>query len=203
MQRDDIISHYYDKENTSNSNPKFFSVDILGNEFSFKTDNGVFAKKYLDFGSKLLIEQFIMPKTKGSILDLGCGYGVIGIIIAKIWQQKLDMIDINDRAILLSKENADNNNVPANTMQCDSICGDKKYAVILTNPPIRTGKKKVYQFFSDSYLHLLKNGELWIVIRKDQGALSAKNKLIEIFGNCVMVERKKRFYIFKCIKSID
>ncbi len=141
----------------------------------------------MDFGSRLLIESFEMPAIEGTVLDVGCGYGPIGLSIAKSYPDRLvHMIDVNERAIELAKENAELNRIQnVEIYESDRLVNVKEinFAAILTNPPIRAGKKTVHDIFQQSYEHLAANGELWVVIQKKQGAPSAVEKLKEIFTN--------------------
>ena len=135
-----------------------------------------FPKEEVDFGTRLLVDTFQMPDLAGDILDVGCGYGPIGLTIAKTWpERKLFMVDVNSRALQLAKDNADLNsldNVYIKESDCLSSVIEQKFAVILTNPPIRAGKKVIYTIYEQSYECLLPDGELWVVIQKKQGASS-------------------------------
>lgn len=196
------MSHYYDEKQNIKSERKTFEIEVLGEKLKLESDNGVFSKDHLDFGSRLLIEEFILPlNLDGDILDLGCGYGIIGISISKKYNKKTILVDINERAIELAKKNIKLNNVNSEAIKNDGLEGLGLFQSILTNPPIRAGKKVVYQFFNQSYEHLIKNGELWIVMRKQHGALSALNELNSIFNNSEIVKKKNGFLIIRCIKN--
>jgi 16S rRNA (guanine1207-N2)-methyltransferase len=198
------LEHYYSRTQKVESDPKFWDYTLKNNRFRFKTDNGVFSKKEVDFGSRLLIETFEMPKTDGFILDVGCGYGPIGLSIAKNFKDRtIHMVDINERALMLAKENAELNQV-TNTVIYESDrllnVSESNFAAILTNPPIRAGKKVVHDIFEQAHHHLVSNGELWVVIQKKQGASSAVEKLTEIFSEVEIVEKEKGYFIIKAIK---
>lgn len=170
---------------------------VKGYKFSFHTDNGVFSKSGLDFGTRSLIEA--LPQIKGRVLDFGCGYGPIGIIIKKLYDTEVDMIDINKRSIELSKKNSALNNVDVNVFESDIYSNVKgKYNYIITNPPIRVGKEILYKILLDAKDYLLPDGELWLVINKDQGAKS----LIKTLGykyNVKIIGRNKGFFVVLCI----
>lgn len=198
------MEHYYSRTQKVESDPKFWDYTLRNNRFRFKTDNGVFSKKEVDFGSRLLIETFEMPKTDGFILDVGCGYGPIGLSIAKNFKDRtIHMVDINERALMLASENAELNQV-TNTVIYESDrllnVSESNFAAILTNPPIRAGKKVVHDIFEQAHHHLVSNGELWVVIQKKQGAPSAVEKLTEIFFEVEIVEKDKGYFIIKAIK---
>lgn len=194
-----MTEHYFSKKPQSKSMPKVWSYEIEGASYKFTSDVGVFSKNEIDFGTSLLIKNFKKPPIKGDILDLGCGYGPIGITVASRYKdRKIVMADINERAVMLSKENIALNHIKnAEVMQSDRFSNlqEQSFAAILTNPPIRAGKKVIYQMFEESKEALLKNGELWIVIQKKQGAESTMEKLESLFGNVERVKRSKGYFI--------
>ncbi len=151
----------------------------------------------------MLIEQFREPKPLGDILDLGCGYGPIGITLAHVYEDRhIVMADVNERALNLAAQNAQLNNVHnVSTVQSDRFSGltGRSFAAVVTNPPIRAGKKVVHTMFEESKDMLVAAGELWVVIQKKQGAPSAKDKLLDIFGNVDVVARDKGYYILKAV----
>lgn len=195
--------HYYTNNVDARSAENFFDYVLKGHKLRFTTDIGVFSKRGVDFGSRLLVESFIEPEMAGNILDVGCGYGPIGLSLAKSYTQRnIHMVDVNERALELTKRNAMNNgikNVIIYESHCYTAVKDK-FAAILSNPPIRAGKKVVHAIIEDAKEHLLENGELWIVIQKKQGAPSAKEKMEQIYGNCEVVDRDKGYFILKSIK---
>jgi 16S rRNA (guanine1207-N2)-methyltransferase len=199
-----LSEHYYSRTQKVESEPKFWDFTLRSQLFRFKTDNGVFSKKEVDFGSRLLIEAFELPNVEGSILDVGCGYGPIGLSIAKNYPERIvHMIDVNERAIELSKANAVQNAVHnVEIYESDTLINVKEYnfAAILTNPPIRAGKKTVHDIFEQSYEHLVTGGELWIVIQKKQGAPSALEKLKERFTIVETIDKSKGYFIIKAVK---
>lgn len=197
--------HYFSKKPKVESNRKTFQYKLKNNVLLFITDSGVFSKKEVDFGTRLLIETFTAPDIEGDILDVGCGYGPIGLAIAKTEPHRtVDLIDINERAVELAYLNAKANgisNVRIFQSNLFENIGAKKYAAILTNPPIRAGKQTVHEIFEKSYDHLKANGELWIVIQKKQGAPSALKKLQSLFRTVERMERQKGYYILKAKKD--
>ncbi|MGM8216196.1 class I SAM-dependent methyltransferase [Bacillaceae bacterium W0354] len=196
--------HYYSQSPTSQSNPSQFSVTIQSLPLTFHTDEGVFSKTQLDYGTSVLINQFQEPDVSGDLLDVGCGYGPIGITLAKLYQTRtVYMIDINERAIQLAKLNAvenDLNNIKI--YQSDGLreVKDKTFAAIITNPPFRAGKQLVHQIVDDSYEQLKVDGEFWVVVQKKQGAPSLKKKVEECFGNAEIVKRDKGYFVIRAKK---
>ena len=194
------MGHYFINDDDLKSNIKEFKLNIGGKEFIFKTDNGVFSKGELDFGTKVLIETVLKENLLGKCLDLGCGYGVIGIVLNKLKNLDFDMVDVNKRAIHLTELNIKENNC------CNITCflGDgfkelkNKYNVIVSNPPIRIGKDKLYQLIIDAKKYLLDNGKIYLVIRKEQGAKSFI-KDMEKYYKIDILEKKKGFFVI-CLK---
>ncbi|WP_066390074.1 class I SAM-dependent methyltransferase [Neobacillus mesonae] len=200
-----MTEHYYSQVQKVESDPKYWDYTLRSHSFRFKTDNGVFSKREVDFGSRLLIESFVMPETAGYVLDVGCGYGPIGLSIAKDNPDRMvHMVDVNERAIQLAKENAALNRINnIEIYESDrllSVKGDN-FSAILTNPPIRAGKKTVHDIFEQSAGKLVPNGELWVVIQKKQGAPSAIEKLKTIFSHVETVDKAKGYFILKAVKN--
>jgi 16S rRNA (guanine1207-N2)-methyltransferase len=201
-----MTNHYYSQQPEAESNRKSWTFTLRGNSFHFQSDRGVFSKNEFDFGSRLLIETFTKPDQKGDLLDVGCGYGPIGISLAKEFKNlTVDMIDVNERAVELAKVNAEANGVKNVCIIAsnlfENVDPSKKYAAVLTNPPIRAGKKVVHEIFEKSFGSLLPGGELWIVIQKKQGAPSAIAKLDEMFKEVVTVKKDKGYFIIRAEKD--
>lgn len=194
------MGHYFINDENLKSDIKEYKIKIEDLLFKFKTDNGVFSKGELDFGTKVLIDTVLKEEILGNVLDLGCGYGVIGIVLNKIKNVYVDLIDINKRAIHLTKLNIkDNNCININCFESDGYLNiNKKYNVIVTNPPIRVGKEKLYSLIIDAKEHLLDNGKIYLVIRKEQGAKSFINDM-EKYYNITILEKKKGFFVI-CLK---
>lgn len=172
---------------------------VLGNKYTFLTDNGVFSKDGLDFGSRLLLESIPLDEVGGKILDMGCGYGVFGIVLARMTEAHIDMVDVNLRALHLTERNIKENHVK-NISVFESNCYaniSSKYSSIITNPPIRAGKKIVYDMVMNARDYLEDNGKLFLVIRKEQGAKSLIVDLKKIYTVEVLA-KKKGFFIIKC-----
>lgn len=172
-------------------------VNLLGDWFTFFTDSGVFSKKMIDYGSQVLLNALEVEEG-GRLLDVGCGYGPLGIALAKTKELDVTMVDINHRALDLAKKNAEKNHVSANIFQSsvyDNVEGEFDY--IISNPPIRAGKEIVHRIISESINHLVVGGTLTIVIQKKQGAPSAKAKMAEVFGNVETVKKDKGYYILR------
>lgn len=200
-----MSEHYYSKDPKVKSQPKELIAELRGNTLRFQTDAGVFSKGDIDFGSRLLIQSFVMPDLAGSVLDIGCGYGPIGLSIAASFPERnVHMIDVNERALSLCTHNAKQNNIANTTIYpSDALAAveETDFAAILTNPPIRAGKETVFSFYKNASLKLQSGGELWVVIQKKQGAPSTINYLSELFGDVETVVKQKGYFILKAKKD--
>ncbi|MFV0379516.1 MAG: class I SAM-dependent methyltransferase [Anaerorhabdus sp.] len=196
------MSHYFTDNRNLKQNRREISFRFLGVCYSFITDNGVFSKDEVDLGSIVLLDSVCKLPIGSRVLDLGCGYGVIGIVLKSLFgSSNIIGVDTNSRCIDLSKINADKNNVNIEYILSSGFSNiDGTFSSIICNPPIRAGKAVIYQLFEDSYKYLETGGYLWIVIRKSHGAQSAKNKLIEIFSNCELINRDKGFWVLRSKK---
>ena len=189
------MSHYFLNDNNLVSDIKPFNISINGNSFTFNTDNGVFSKGELDFGTNLLIKNVLKLNVTGDILDLGCGYGAIGIILSKVTNSNVTMSDINKRALHLTKMNAKKNNVSITTIESDGYLNiNNKFDYVISNPPIRVGKKILYKLLIDTKEHLKENGKLIIVVRKEQGALSLMKDMANYY-DVKLLDKDKGFMI--------
>lgn len=200
------MDHYYSSKPSSESNREIIKTKLVGKEFSFITDSGVFSKNRVDVGSEVLMEAAGKADfPDGNILDVGCGYGPIGLYLASAFpNRKIEMVDINERALDLAKENAKLNDISNVKIYKSSIfeqVEDTKYGAIISNPPIRAGKKVVHQILEESYDHLTTGGILQIVIQKKQGAPSAKKKMKEVFGNVERVALEKGYWVLESKKD--
>ena len=194
------MDDYYSPNPTTPHTIDIIHYNIGKYTLQFKTDSGVFSKGRVDFGTDLLINS--LPNLDGRILDLGCGYGPIGICMAFLNANAfVDMVDINARAVELAKNNIIDNNIDnARAFVSDGFSNiDDTFNAIITNPPIRAGKKVIYSLFEQSKNYLNIDGCLYVVIQKKQGAPSAIKKLKSIFGNCNIISKRKRYFILQSI----
>ncbi len=193
------MSHYFTNDYVK-SEKRLIKAKINDKDYSFNVDNGVFSKSGLDFGTRTLLENLRIEEIKGDVLDFGCGYGPIGIYVADNTSANVDMVDVNERSIGLALENADINKVNVHIFKSDVYESvDKKYDFIITNPPIRVGKKILYDILFGANNHLKSDGELWLVVNKDQGAKSLVKDLSEVYDTEV-IKKNKGFYIIKAKK---
>lgn len=176
-------------------------VELLGQKMTFLTDAGVFSKKIVDFGSQLLLKCLEVNQGE-TVLDVGCGYGPLGLSLAKAYGVQATMVDINTRALDLARRNAEKNNAKATIFQSniyEQVEGHFDH--VISNPPIRAGKQVVHEIIEKSKDFLETSGDLTIVIQKKQGAPSAKSKMECVFGNCEILKKDKGYYILRSVKE--
>ncbi|SEP08310.1 class I SAM-dependent methyltransferase [Paenibacillus sp. OV219] len=199
-----MADHYYTHKPSTVHDRHQLETEIRGYKLKFMTDAGVFSKTGIDYGSRVLLEALELGE-QANVLDVGCGYGPIGITAAKLASEgKVTMIDINERAVGLANENAKLNGVTnAIALQSDiyESVQDRSFDTIITNPPIRAGKEIVHRIFEEGAKLLAPGGAMWVVIQKKQGAPSAEAKLEAIFGNVEEVTKDKGYRIFRSMKE--
>ena len=196
------MSQYFDNDKNIKSERKIIKFNFDNKVFSIYSDNGVFSKDRFDYGTRVLLNSVDIDKLSGNVLDLGCGLGVVGIILGTFNKGiNIDMVDINERAIDLAKNNLVLNNVKANVFVSDIYSNiDNKYDFIITNPPIRAGKNVIRGFLLGSYDYLKDDGILYFVMRRDHGVKSMIKELSVKF-NTSIVNKDKGFYIVLCTKK--
>ena len=193
------MSHYFENDLNLKSNIRELSYKHDSSFFTFLSDNGVFSKKNIDYGSYLLLETYLKENIRNvRVLDVGCGYGFLGIVISVLTDSYVDMIDVNKRAVHLTKRNIKKyDKFNGNAFLSDAYTEVKnKYNVVITNPPIRVGKEKLLEILTGAFDHLENDGTLYFVIRKDQGALSIK-KILEETHKVEIINRDKGYFILK------
>ena len=189
--------HYYTQDPSSEHDERVVRLAALGNELTFTTDAGVFSRDGLDRGTEALLDA--LPALSGRVLDLGCGWGAVGVALGKKYPAlDIVMTDINRRAVELARRNLAQNGVEAEVVQGDgfaSVTG--AFDAIITNPPIRAGKAVIYGLFADARAHLKPGGALYVVIRKQQGAPSALKYLREIYAEAEVIDRSGGFHVIR------
>lgn len=194
------MSHYYQFDENLDSNKRIIPFYVNNLKIDFITDIGVFSNSQVDYGSSLLIKTLLNEPNVTKLLDVGCGYGVIGLTLAYFKKcTELVQIDINKRAVDLTNENIKKLDVKnAIAFVSDGIpLNNEKFDLIAINPPIRAGKKVIYKMYEDSKLALQENGKLWIVIKKSLGAESSITKLKTLFTNVEIVKKDKGYFVIK------
>ncbi|WP_278953581.1 class I SAM-dependent methyltransferase [Lactobacillus apis] len=198
---------YYAANPTAKHDEHIIDYQINNIDLKFTTDAGVFSKMRVDYGSGVLIKQMAEVDFPSSdILDVGAGYGPIGLFAAKFWpEQTVDLVDVNERGLNLAAQNAEVNGITnVNIYKSDvydEVPSERKFGLIVTNPPIRAGKKVVSSILAGSKDHLVEDGILLVVIQKKQGEPSARKLLKETFGNCTILIRDKGYYVLQAVNS--
>ncbi|WP_334329036.1 class I SAM-dependent methyltransferase [Companilactobacillus sp. HBUAS59699] len=196
-----MANQYFENSDNLEHEIKEFNFTLRNNNLTFTSDAGVFSRQTVDFGSRVLIDAINFDEVpSGNILDVGCGYGPIGLSLAKEQTSRtVDMTDVNLRAMDLAKKNAETNRINNVNIFESNVYEkiDNKYALVVSNPPIRAGKNVVSGIISGAKEHLVENGELWVVIKKKQGAPSAKKLMDATYGNVEIVTREKGYYILR------
>lgn len=208
------MSHYFSEKQEVKSDRKIIKYEIENKKFEFVTDNGVFSKTKVDFGTDVMLKVFLRENMnkknqKFDVLDIGCGYGVVSVVVKAFFQKiKTVSSDVNERALELTAENLLKNEVVKDendefgvrkSFAFDNI--SEKFDVILSNPPIRAGKQTIFQIYEKSFEHLNENGEFYCVIQTKHGAKSTQKKLEEVFGNCETLEIDAGYRIFRSVKK--
>ena len=197
------MNHYFNQQPNTQHDRKEISFRFLGICLTLMSDASVFSKDHVDPGTTLLIKSLIQANLSGSFLDLGCGYGVIGCSLKQINPSlQVSACDINQRAVALTKENAERNACEIDVFESDGFEQvSSTFDTIALNPPIRAGKEVIYRLFEQSIHALNSGGSFYIVMKKQHGALSAKTKLQSIYGNVTLVQRDAGYHVFSCKKS--
>lgn len=193
------MSHYFINDENLSSHPRTVKYSINGKDFELESDAGVFSKDKLDYGSEVLIKSLLPLDLGQSLLDLGCGIGPIGLTLA-YFHPSIHAVcsDVNTRALELCKLNARTLSLDKRVtcLQSDIYLEiEGKFHSIVSNPPIRAGKKVTYEIYNGAKEHLYEQGSLYIVIRKAQGAKSVKDYLEHLFGNVTVLARSKGYYV--------
>ena len=199
------MSHYFQDDPNLVSNIKEITFEINGITMKLLTDNGVFSKSNVDEGSYAFLKVLLPLDLGNTILDLGCGYGTIGLTLAKAHEEaRITLADVNPRAVALCERNAGLLNLSPRVTILQSDIYEKiegPYDSIVVNPPIRAGKAVTYRMYEEAIQYLIDGGSLYIVIRKAQGAPSASKYIEQIFGNITLLKRDKGYYIYRATKS--
>ncbi|MBQ1894663.1 MAG: class I SAM-dependent methyltransferase [Clostridiales bacterium] len=208
------MAHYYDAEPTAPSDRKVISYRKNGMNFEFITDTNVFSRNAVDRGTDLLLDETIRDlKASGvskgeSFLDLGCGCGVVGIVLKSVFMAcDVVQVDINERAVALSQENAKLNSVKmtkcVQSNVLEALDKDMMFDAVITNPPVRAGKQTVFAFYEQAYDHLKPGGSIYVVLQRKQGAPSSAAKLESLYGNCDTLGIDGGYRVMRATKSTE
>ncbi|SMC51979.1 16S rRNA (guanine1207-N2)-methyltransferase [Oscillospiraceae bacterium] len=206
------MAHYYDSMPDTPSDRRLIDYRANGINFSFVTDTNVFSRNDVDKGTDLLINSVIEDiKERGArkgerLLDLGCGYGVVGVVMKSVFMSfEVTSVDVNARAVELARENMASNNVKlTKCMQSNVLSAlDESdiFDIVMTNPPVRAGKQTVFSFYEQAYEHMAPGASIYSVLQRKQGAPSSEKKLMELFGNCETVAISGGYRVMKAVKE--
>lgn len=196
------MEHYYSEKQKSPLNLKRIKQKIQGQEFEFYTASGVFSKDKIDKGTLVLAENMIVDKNS-KVLDIGCGIGILGIAAAKLFNSDVVMSDVNERAVLLAKNNIELNNIKAEVCQGNLYqkVNQKDFDVVLSNPPQTAGKERCFKLIEQSKNYMKKNGSLQLVARHNKGGKTLSKKMEEVFGNVRVIAKKAGYWVYMGIKK--
>ncbi len=191
--------HYFEAKQKSKFVPKEIKAILRGREFIFTTASGVFSIEHVDKGTGILVDYCEVP-ADATVLDLGCGYGVVGIAIKKcLPKTNVTMVEVNERAVSLAKKNAVKNNVNVKILQGDLYepIKEEKFDAILVNPPYAAGREICYKIIEDSIKHLNSKGTLQLVARHNKGGAMLEKKMEEVFGNVNTLAKKAGYRVYE------
>jgi 16S RNA G1207 methylase RsmC len=195
-----LTSQYFSDNQNLAHDIKRFSCYFKSREYTFITDAGVFSAGELDGNTALMLRH--IPRLSGSLLDMGCGWGCIGILLGGEYGLSVTQVDVNPRAVQLTEENAKLNGVQTLAFVSDCYSAvEEKFDTIVINPPIHAGKDIMYKMYEGAPEHLNPGGALYTVLLKKHGAESAAKKLFTLFSNCETVCKEKNCFVFKCVKT--
>jgi 16S rRNA (guanine1207-N2)-methyltransferase len=190
--------HYFSQRPTSKPRYGLIRTQLRGRFFEFLTASGVFSKKRVDLGTSLLIESMVLPES-GSVLDLGCGYGAVGVVAAVLNPRlRVFMVDVNERAVRLARKNAEGNGAANTEFECGFLyepVDDMRFDVILSNPPVSAGMKVVLSVIEQAPSHLADNGVFEMVVRSKIGGTRLMRVIEEAFGNVEVLARQSGYRV--------
>jgi 16S rRNA (guanine1207-N2)-methyltransferase len=191
-------NHYFSPKPSTKPNYGLIRVNLRDRYFVFLTASGVFSKKRIDLGTRLFIESMVLPES-GNVLDLGCGYGAVGIVAAVLHPSLcVFLVDVNERAIRLAGENARRNKVDNVVLRGGFLyepVKDIKFDAILSNPPVSAGLKVVLPIIEQAPLHLVRDGSLQMVVRSNVGGKRLSGVMEKAFGNIEVLARQSGYRV--------
>jgi 16S rRNA (guanine1207-N2)-methyltransferase len=190
-------SHYFIEDPSLPRAPQTISYALKGQRFLFTTEAGLFSKARVDPATDILLRT--LPPLSGSLLDLGCGYGCLGIVLAKLYALTLTQADVHPRAVDLARRNGRANGVAGQVLLSDGFKNiPGAFDTIVLNPPIHAGKAVTYALYEGAAAHLRGGGAFYVVTLKKHGAESTAAKLRDVFGACAVLYKKKGYFVFGC-----
>ncbi len=201
-----MVEHYSTARPSSRPHRREGSVRIRGLELRFRTEAGVFSRSRMDRGTELLLEALDVGPCE-LILDLGCGYGILGIAAAKLSEGgRVILTDVNERAVRLARENVRANGVGNAEVRAGDLyapVGGLAFDHIVCNPPLRAGRAVVDRIVAEAPAHLLGGGRLWLVARTRQGAASLQERMAAALGSADVVRRGGGYKVLCATKAVS
>ena len=196
-----MAEYYYTNNPTSEHEERHFTSVFMGRTLAFETDAGVFSKQHIDPGSEILCKS--LPELHGRVLDMGCGWGAMTVMaLARFPALDVTMADVNERALDLAVRNVQKNGMQAKAVLSDGFANiEGEFDAVITNPPIRAGKRVIYDMFLKAREHLSASGALYIVIQTKQGADSALKFLRENYADADIIARGGGFKVIRALMS--
>jgi len=197
--------HYSTPRPASRHRPAQVTVSLRGLELRLRTDAGVFSRAALDRGTELLAEALDVGPCE-LVLDLGCGYGILGIVAASLSQGGHAILtDVNERAAALARANLKANGIANAEVRVGDLyepVRDLAFHHIVCNPPLRAGRAVVDRIVSEAPMHLFDRGQLWLVARTRQGADALRERMARTFGNADIVRRGSGYKVLRSTQGV-
>ena len=200
-----MTEHYYTEAPLSKITIFTITPTIRNRPYKFKTCSGIFSFKKVDKGTQLLLNHLVIPERASHVLDMGTGYGIIGIVVAaESPHVQVTLIDINQRAVWIARENLKLNKITnAKVYLGDFFAPIKQenFDVILSNPPLSLGQKIIFNFISNTIKYLKNDGYFYLVARTKQGAKKISEKMAVTFGNVQLLKIQGGYRLFRSQKK--
>jgi 16S rRNA (guanine1207-N2)-methyltransferase len=202
--RNHDTEYYFSATPKSEAKLGIIHTRLRGEPFKFLTASSVFSKKQVDHGTRLLTEAMQLPET-GTVLDVGCGYGAVGIAAATTNRQlHVVMTDVNMRAVQLARKNIKINNVRNAEVRCGYLyepIKDLMFNCVLSNPPVSAGMETVKAIITQAPQVMAEEATFQMVIRSKIGAKTLPSVFNEAFGNFMVLERKSGYRVLLAKKN--